>query len=127
MAAQINPEGQRFPPAQEAASKLPERVRMTDVAWSIDGIPIRLTVERWFHIVENHEDLAGYYDDVLDTIANPELILAGHRGSLIAVRNYGHRRYLMVIYRRVAQDDGFVITAFFTDEVDRKRTIWQRQ
>ena len=32
-----------------------------DQAVSRNGVPIRLTEERWFHIVENHDDLAGYY------------------------------------------------------------------
>ena len=100
---------------------------MADVAISLDGVPIRLTDERWFHIVENHEDVAGYYDDVLETIENPEWILPGHRGSEMATRSYGHERFLVVIYRRTSSHDGFVITAFFTDEIDRKRAIWKRQ
>jgi hypothetical protein len=50
-----------------------------DVAFSRSSVPIRLTDERWFHIVENHDDLAGYYDEVLETIENPETILQGHR------------------------------------------------
>lgn len=24
---------------------------------SVNGVPIRLTEERWFHIVENHDDI----------------------------------------------------------------------
>jgi hypothetical protein len=46
-----------------------------DVAFSKNGVPIRLTDERWFHIVENHDDVAGYYDEVLETIEDPEIIL----------------------------------------------------
>ena len=38
-----------------------------DVAFSRNGVPIRLTDERWFHVVENHDDLGGYYDEVLQT------------------------------------------------------------
>lgn len=98
-----------------------------DVALSINGIPIRLTAERWFHIVENHDDLAGYYDDVLDTVADPDLVLRGYRGALIAARGYGRKRYLTVVYREVSQDDGFIITAYFTSKIDRKKAIWRRQ
>ncbi|MFQ5612057.1 MAG: hypothetical protein ACE5H9_07985 [Anaerolineae bacterium] len=98
-----------------------------DFALSIEGVPIRLTSERWFHIVENHDDLAGYYDDILATIENPDLILPGYRGSLIAVRGYGHKQYLMVIYRQVSGDDGFIITAYFSSRIDRKKAIWKRQ
>ena len=47
-----------------------------DMAISVAGVPIRLTYERWFHIVENHDDVAGYYDDILETVENPDLGLA---------------------------------------------------
>jgi hypothetical protein len=97
-----------------------------DQALSINGVPIRLTLERWFHIVENHDEVAGFYDAVLETIGEPELILRGHRGSLVAIRAYGRRRYLYVIYREVTPDDGFIITAYFNQKVDRKKAIWKR-
>lgn len=38
------------------------------VARSVNGVPIRLTYERWYHIVENHDELASYFHDVLETI-----------------------------------------------------------
>ena len=93
---------------------------------SVAGVPIRLTEERWLHIVENHDDLAGHYDDVLETVAEPDLILPGYGGSLIAVCSHGHRRYLFVVYRQVSDDDGFVITAYFSTKLDRKKAIWTR-
>lgn len=98
-----------------------------DFAFSVEGVPIRLTSERWFHIVETHDDLAGYYDEVLETIERPDVILRGYRGSLIAVRNYGYKRYLMVVYRQLSRNDGFIITAYFTSKIDRKKAIWKRQ
>ena len=97
-----------------------------DIAFSLNTVPIRLTEERWFHIVENHDDLAGYYDDVLSVVETHELILPGHKGTLIAVRNYGNDRYLAVIYRELSVDDGFIITAYFTSKIDRKKAIWQQ-
>lgn len=97
-----------------------------DTAVSVEGVPIRLTAERWFHIVENHDDLAGHYDDVLETIENPDFILRGYRNSLIAARGYGRKRYLMVVYRQLRVDDGFIVTAYFTARVDRKKAIWKR-
>jgi hypothetical protein len=64
---------------------------------------------------------------VLETVENPNMILRGYRGTLIAVRNYGHQRYLMVIYRQVSANDGFIITAYFTSKIDRKKAIWQKR
>ena len=97
-----------------------------DSVASVDGVPIRLTEERWFHIVENHDDMAGHYDDVLETVADPYLVLSGHDGSLIAVRNFGRRRYLFTIYRQLCRDEGFVITAYFGSKVNRKNAIWKK-
>lgn len=68
--------------------------------------------------------MAGYYDDVLIAVENPDMILQGYRGSLIAVQNHGRHRYLMVIYRQTSQDDGFIITAYFTNKLDRRKAIW---
>ena len=97
-----------------------------DIAFSVGGVPIRLTSERWLHIVETHDDLAGYYDDVLAAVEDPEMVLRGYRGALIAIRNYGHRRYLLVVYRQLSADDGFILTAFFSTEIDRYKVIWKR-
>jgi hypothetical protein len=54
-------------------------------------------------------------------------MLRGYGGSLIATRGYGRGRYLAVIYRQVSPQDGFVITAYFTGKIDRKKVIWRRQ
>jgi hypothetical protein len=70
--------------------------------------------------------MAGYYDEVCETVADPDLVLPGYRGSLIAVRNYGRRRFLFVIYRQMSRNDGFVITAYYGSKVNRKKAIWKR-
>ena len=42
-----------------------------EIARSVRGVPIRLSSERWGHIVENHDDLAGRLDDVLNAVSDP--------------------------------------------------------
>ena len=96
-----------------------------DIAYSVNGVPIRLTAERWYHIVESHDDVAGHYDDVLETIENPDLVLRGYKGALIAVRGAGRGKYFCVVYREIGKEDGFVISAFFTDEINRRQVLWQ--
>lgn len=98
-----------------------------DYTRSIKGVPIRLTSERWLHIVESHDDMAGYYDDVLEIVENPDVVLSGYRDSLIAARNYGRKRYLAVVYREISRGDGFIITAYFTSKIDRRKAIWKKQ
>ncbi len=97
-----------------------------DIAYSVQRVPIRLTVERWNHIVNAHDDLAGYYDDCCQVIENPDLVLTGHHGSLKAVKGYGRNRYLIVIYREVKPDDGFVITAYFARKIPRGNIVWRQ-
>lgn len=97
-----------------------------EIAYSIDGVPIRLSAERWFHIVENHDDLAGHYDNVLSAVENPDMVFRGYGGSLIAVRGSGRAQYLAVVYRQLSNEDGFIITAYFTSRIDRKKAIWKR-
>lgn len=61
------------------------------------GVPIRLTDERWYHIVENHDDLAGYYDQVLETVENPDYILSGGGGALIAAKGIASPDYSPIL------------------------------
>ena len=97
-----------------------------EIAYSVNRVPIRLTDERWSHIVNAHDDLAGYDNDCLQVIEDPELILAGRHGSLKAVKSYGHNRYLVVVYREIDADDGFVITAYFVRKLNRRHVVWRR-
>ncbi len=97
-----------------------------DAVFSSNGVPIRLTEERWFHIVENHDDLAGHYDDVLDTVESPDFILRGFGGALIAVKVVARRKYLAVIYKELGRSDGFIITAYFTSRISRRSILWRK-
>ena len=98
-----------------------------DIAYSVNHVPIRLTAERWYHIVENHDDVAGHYDDVLAAVEKPDLILRGYKGALIAVRGAGRNRYLCAIYREISKEDGFVISAYFASGINRRNIIWPRK
>ena len=97
-----------------------------EVAYSVNGVPIRLTDERWGHIIAARDDMAAYYDDCLNVVENPDMVLAGRHGSLKAVKNYGANRYMIVIYREVSRNDGFVITAYFVRRVPGEKVIWRR-
>lgn len=97
-----------------------------EVAYSVNGVPIRLTYERWYHIIENHDELASYFYEVLDTIENPEFVVRGNKGSLKASKSMGKRKWLVVIYKELSKRDGFVITAYFLDTKPRGEVIWRQ-
>jgi len=96
-----------------------------EVAYSVNGVPIRLTYERWYHIVENHDELASYFHEVLDTIGKPELIVRGNKGALKAARNIGRRKWLVVVYKELSKHDGFVITAYLLDTKPKGEILWR--
>ena len=98
-----------------------------EVVKSKNGVPIRLTEERWFHITEEHSEMAGYYFEVLETVEEPEAIYEGKMDECIAVREIGEGKYIVVVYRELSKEDGFVITAFLTRrrrQLERRRKIW---
>ena len=94
------------------------------VAYSVRGVPIRLTPERWMHVVEARDELAGRMNDVLDTVEAPDWVTRGYRGALLAWKGFGRRSYLAVVYKEINQNDGFVVTAFFTTKPKRRNHVW---
>jgi hypothetical protein len=73
--------------------------------------------------------MAGYYFDVLETVQEPEAIYEGKTGECIAVREIEKGKYILVVYRELGKEDGFVVTAFLTRrrrQFERRRKIWKR-
>ena len=101
-----------------------------EIAKSINDVPIRLTNERWIHIIENHDDLAGYYDEILLLIENPDYVINGYEGALIALKEQETKnKFLAVVYKETGTQDGFIITAYFSSKVklEKEVIIWKRQ
>jgi hypothetical protein len=96
-----------------------------DIAYSVNGVPIRLTYERWFHIIENHDELASYFHEVLNTTENPEFVVRGYAGALKAIRNMARNKWLVVIYKELSSNDGFIITAYFLEAKPKGEIVWQ--
>lgn len=100
---------------------------MTDVVHSVHGVPIRLTDERWAHITEEHAELAGLRQGVLEAVAGPDRVLLGNAEERIAVHEHEPGKWLIVVYRETSAEDGFIITAFLTRRgrsLDRRQVIW---
>jgi len=48
-----------------------------DIVRSKNNVPIRLSEERWFHITEEHSEMAGYYYEVLESLEEPDAVYEG--------------------------------------------------
>jgi len=96
------------------------------VVKSKNKISIRITDERWQHIMRRHPEMNNQVEKVLETIAEPELILKGDFESLLGVRFYPETpittKFLIVVYKELA-DHGFIITAYFTRAYSKRREI----
>lgn len=100
-----------------------------DTALSKNNVKIRLTSERWLHITEGHSELAGYYFEILDTIENPDRIYKGNNEELLAVKEIGQDKFIVVVYKETNFQDGFVITAFQSRKINyllNKELLWKK-
>lgn len=105
---------------------------MDNTILSVNKIPIRLTSERWAHVVENHNDMAGYYYEILETVASPTFVVEGEENDeLWAVKLISAKKAFLVIYKEMrARNDGFIITAFITTKIKKllkRRVLWKQQ
>lgn len=49
---------------------------------------MRVTSERWAHITESHDYMAGYLDHVIETIEDPDWLVRGWIDEVIAMKQY---------------------------------------
>lgn len=98
---------------------------------SRNGVPVRLTEERWQHIVRRHPEMDAQRERVLETLAESDMIQQGDFGELLAVRFYPETpltgKFLVVAYREVSPEDGFILTAYLSSRPSARRvTIWKQ-
>ena len=101
------------------------------VVHSRNGVPVRLTEERWRHVVGQHPEMDGQREKVLETLDDPDMIQDGDFGELLAVRRYSEtplgQKYMVVVYSEVSAEDGFILTAYLTRRPSvRRETLWKR-
>lgn len=89
---------------------------------SVDGVPIRLTDERWGHISRRHPELKPLKNQVLGCVGKPNFIQRGDSGEKLAVAKI-KGRYLVVAYREVSGIDGFILTGYLTRQYSSKREV----
>jgi len=98
---------------------------------SRNHVPVRLTEERWRHIISRHPEMDGQRERVLDTLEEPDSVQQGDFGELLAVRFYPETpltsKFLIAAYREISPDDGFILTAYLASRLSTKRvTLWTR-
>ena len=102
-------------------------------ALSVSGCRIRISDERWIHVTESHDYMAGNIDIVYETIESPDIIAKGDNGALIAIKHFLKtsigEKDMVAVYKEINRD-GFLITAFMTSKPDKaakRGVIWKKQ
>ncbi len=96
----------------------------------LDGRRIRLTNERWEHIV-SHAEMVGQREHIVETLANPDSIIATTSDTSIHVYQKFYTKtpvtskYLPVAVKML-QEDAFVVTAFYSRKTKNGEWIWRK-
>ncbi len=94
------------------------------------GKNIRLTEERWGHILE-HPEMVAQKERLLETLQDPDIIISTAKDA--SVHAY-HRLYeqtpvtrkFLVVAVKILTDDAFILTAYFTSRVRKGNVEWQK-
>ena len=91
---------------------------------------VRLTAERWQHVVR-HPEMPGQERKLRRTLRQPDIVLTSRLDSSVHLyyrlyrRSPVSRKYLMAAVK-ILDQDAFVITSFFTGETEGAAEIWAR-
>jgi hypothetical protein len=91
---------------------------------------LTLSERAWKHIRDRHPEVSRYEDQVKDTVARPEQILAGKQDERKAIKYLATThigpKYLVVVYRQ-KDANKIIITAYFTSDLKRIKgdVIWK--
>lgn len=107
------------------------------VVMSMNNVPIRLTEERWLHIIEYHRELELFQPEILLAIVDPDELYFSPpqlKPNFAAVKvfirlvKFKLAKNLVVHYREVSQSNGFILTALIMSDKRLKRRfkLWQR-
>lgn len=80
---------------------------------SVSGKDIYLD-EAWSHIVEHHSEMVYYETEVFETIRNPDEVIKGRKGRLVATKYFKSiNSYIVVVYKEF-KVTGKVFTAYLS-------------
>jgi len=96
----------------------------------IFGRNVRISEERWSHILSNHPEMEGQYLKLKETLLNPDRIVSSNSDPSVNLyyRKYstelvGEKYLCMVI--KTKETDVFMLTAYFTDAIKKGDEIWK--
>jgi hypothetical protein len=97
---------------------------------SVHGVPIRVSHERLAHIRSRHPEMEGRDALIMEVIGEPDFVQEGDFGAKIGVKKVSEEwplKYIIVVYKEVSTDDGFLLTSYFTRKpAGWRKVLWKR-
>lgn len=96
------------------------------------GRNIRLSDERYEHIESDHPEMKGQNVKIQETLSNPDSVKRSKTDAEVELfyKLYAStpvtRKYLCVIVK-TSTNDGFAITAYFTDTLKQGEMLWPKR
>lgn len=94
------------------------------------GRQVRLTEERWQHIL-SHPEMTGQREKIVETLSAPEVVMATPKDTDVHIYHRLYettpvtRKYVAVAVKYLSAD-AFILTAYFTSRVRKGTLIWQK-
>jgi hypothetical protein len=85
------------------------------------GKEIALSSERWNHIVARHPEMAGKFDELSKTLAEPTVVIQSEGAYIYQREEDG--AYLTIV---IDQKHAFIITAFISCSIKRGDILWRQ-
>jgi hypothetical protein len=101
------------------------------VMLDILGRSVRLTEERWRHIVETHPEMVDQLKNLEETLIKPYAVIESINDNAVQLfyRKFHHPsfgdKYFCVVVK-IQSEDAFIITAYITDTIKKGRQIWKK-
>lgn len=95
-----------------------------------EGRAIRLTNERWQHII-NHAEMLDQRNRIVETLTEPDHVIATIADNNIYVYQRFYQqtpvtsKYLLIAVK-ILEDDAFIVTAFYSRKAKKGDIVWQK-
>ena len=103
-----------------------KRSPLLAVVHSINKVVIRLTDERWEHILAGHPEVEKYLFQILDVVESPRMVLHCREDDFFVAGSAitdecALSHILIALYKEINKRDGFIISAYFIRSEKMKR------
>lgn len=98
----------------------------------VNNRDVRLTDERYEHLMSDHPEMAEQIDKVRETLLNPGKVVRSRTDPQVELFYQFYQttpvtqKFLCVVVKAFT-DDAFIITAYFTSTIKQGEMLWEKK